>query len=593
MAQVDFPSLYQSELSYLREVGREFATSHPSLSALFAETGDDPDVQRLLEGFAFLSAQIRQRAEDAVPEFIESLGEVVLPHYARTTPACSIVEFRPKPGRVRGVHVIPEGAPLGAKLDGGAMCRFQTTQKLALLPLVLQRTVLDTRSANKPELRFRLQLPEHAGSALAEHGSLRVFIHGSWGLSSSLLYWFSRHLEGISLVGEDGYEVTLDERETASLPYERDPALWPWPRSSVTAPRLLLELFTFPQRFAFVEIQGLDRVCPDRLGRSAEIVARFSQPPALPEMPTEHSFRLHCVPAVNLFRTTADPVRWEPTKRRALVRAAGCDPNQAEVFSIDGVEGIDGDTGRRSTLKNFTSFSHLSAIGSEHSTLCYTTSRSHSVVDGGIDTFISVSRPRATNPSSGSANVGEMNLSVDLTCTNRQLPTNLRVGDICRSVPGAPTVATFENIVPVSRPVPPSLGTELKWRLIGHLGLSHHTLSNASVLQKLLRLYNFQRSIDHQAAVANDRRIDGIRGSETARMQQITRGGLVRGNQTTIEIEQAHVAGIGDAFIFGCCLDSFLALHAPINATHKLRMRIHPSMEELSWAPRAGQQKIM
>ena len=56
---------YESELAYLREMGREFSLVHPSTAGLLAERGNDPDVERLLEGFAFLTARIREKIEDS------------------------------------------------------------------------------------------------------------------------------------------------------------------------------------------------------------------------------------------------------------------------------------------------------------------------------------------------------------------------------------------------------------------------------------------------------------------------------------------------------------------------------------------------
>lgn len=55
---------YIDELTYLRELGREFAIAHPQAAPLLAEAGTDPDVERLLEGFAFLTAQLREKLED-------------------------------------------------------------------------------------------------------------------------------------------------------------------------------------------------------------------------------------------------------------------------------------------------------------------------------------------------------------------------------------------------------------------------------------------------------------------------------------------------------------------------------------------------
>ncbi|MBZ0116353.1 MAG: type VI secretion system baseplate subunit TssF, partial [Sandaracinaceae bacterium] len=84
-----FSKYYQSELTYLRELGREFAEANPSLAGLFAEQGGDPDVDRLLEGFAFLTARIRERIDDAVPEVVEALAQMLIPQYVATLPACS------------------------------------------------------------------------------------------------------------------------------------------------------------------------------------------------------------------------------------------------------------------------------------------------------------------------------------------------------------------------------------------------------------------------------------------------------------------------------------------------------------------------
>ena len=62
-----FSKYYQSELTYLRELGREFGRAYPNVAGMLAERGGDPDVERLLEGFAFLPARIRERLDDDVP----------------------------------------------------------------------------------------------------------------------------------------------------------------------------------------------------------------------------------------------------------------------------------------------------------------------------------------------------------------------------------------------------------------------------------------------------------------------------------------------------------------------------------------------
>ena len=87
-----FSKHYQSELAYLREMGKAFSAQNPTIAGFLAERGGDPDVARLLEGFAFLTARIRERIDDAVPEVLHGLTELLLPHSLRPVPACSGVE---------------------------------------------------------------------------------------------------------------------------------------------------------------------------------------------------------------------------------------------------------------------------------------------------------------------------------------------------------------------------------------------------------------------------------------------------------------------------------------------------------------------
>ncbi|MEJ2204512.1 MAG: type VI secretion system baseplate subunit TssF [Gemmatimonadota bacterium] len=58
---------YERELSFLRRSGAEFAKQYPKIaSRLLLEPNkcDDPHVERVLEGFAFLAARIHLKIDD-------------------------------------------------------------------------------------------------------------------------------------------------------------------------------------------------------------------------------------------------------------------------------------------------------------------------------------------------------------------------------------------------------------------------------------------------------------------------------------------------------------------------------------------------
>jgi len=59
---------YQAELQNLKDNAREFARKYPALAPHLAGASSDPDVERILQGTAFLSAGIQERLDTDFPE---------------------------------------------------------------------------------------------------------------------------------------------------------------------------------------------------------------------------------------------------------------------------------------------------------------------------------------------------------------------------------------------------------------------------------------------------------------------------------------------------------------------------------------------
>ena len=69
---------YEEELRFLRKMGADFARQHQEVAdglRLEPNRCDDPHVERLLEGFAFLAARVHRRIDDPQPAFL-SAGHV-------------------------------------------------------------------------------------------------------------------------------------------------------------------------------------------------------------------------------------------------------------------------------------------------------------------------------------------------------------------------------------------------------------------------------------------------------------------------------------------------------------------------------------
>jgi type VI secretion system protein ImpG len=572
---MDFQNYYQTELTYLRDVGKAFAEKHPALAGMLAERGGDPDVERLLEGFAFIAARFRQRIDDSVPELVEALTDLLLPHFLRPTPATTIVQFQSSGEGARGAYTLPEGATLLSAPVRGTRCRFRSTRSLALLPLRLSSLRLEDASSSAPVLSLHFALPEGAQSAVFRREGLRLHLHGELPTTSQLYLWLARHVAGVALRAADGRRVELGARSVRPVGFDEQDSLFPWPGFAPPGPRFLLEYFTLPTKFLFVDVLDLDRAGKLE-GSHFELLIQFARPPALPGRLPDDVVRLHCVPAINLFDVSAEPVRVGVDARPVLLRAQGIEPLHAEVFDVRSVLGVSASRPERRSYEAFQAFRHAQR-GAKHPGF-YVLKRERSPVDDGLHAFVRLGgtgQPAELDPET---------LSIELTCTNRSLPAELQVGDLRMPTADTPSGVSFSNIGLVSRPTRPPLGSDLAWHFVAHLSAFRRGMADLEALKAMLLLYNRQEDVDFPAASANRTRVDAIRAIRMRATTRVHRGAPVRGALFEVDLDSRGFTSEGDAFLFGSVLHRFLSLGAPLNGFADLHVVLLPTRLDFRWS---------
>jgi type VI secretion system protein ImpG len=573
---------YESELAYLREMGREFALVHPTTAGLLAEKGSDPDVERLLEGFSFLSARIREQIDDGVPAIVHGLAQLLLPHYLRPVPATSIVQYSPAIRTLRAVAHVPRGTRVAAKPIHGTSCEFRTTADVELLPLELTDAVLDETAAHRPVIRLRFLTTDAGRLFIGRKEGIRIFLHGETPLTGMLYLWLRRYVRSISIKGSvTGASLTAES--IAPVGFRDEQSLLPWPKFAPEGHRCLQEYFTQPSKFLFVDIRDLDRFTFSE--ETFEIAIAFDRPPPLPARVSVENFRLFCTPVVNLFEASADPIKRDPKIHETLLRASGIKPGHMEVFEVTEVVGVRQGQTARKTYAPFIAYTHAT----EGRNAAYFTVRpTTSPIDDAMDTYLSIKTPREVAPSE----VEEV-LSIELVATNRKLPAELQIGEISVVPRGVSSPAPVRNITPVTVPTRPVLGDELHWRLLSHLGLSRSSLADVAVLRATLALYNFQRLVSDTAGRANELKVESLRKVAAVPMTRLLDGAPVRGARIEIEVDEARLGNAGEAFLFGCVLDEMFAGHVALNSLTELQLTLHPSKVQFRWPARNGQRTIL
>lgn len=577
-----FNKYYQDELAYLRELGQEFAKANPEGAHFVGEAGGDPDVERLLEGFSFLTARIRQKLDDELPELTHSLVEMFWPHYLRSIPSITILQFEALPQAAKESRLIARGAEVQSVPVDGTPCRFRTAYDVQLAPMSIEAVTL--RTETPPSLRLKFKLPDGVLLPKVAPASLRLHLAGDAVVSRALYLCLRRYLKRITITAPGGRPVELFKASVRPAGFTPAELLLPFPGNSYTGFRLLQEYFAFPAKFMFVDVADLDGLAA--LGPVTSFEMNFELTRLPEDMPpvSAANVLLHCTPAINLFAHEADPVRLDQTRTEYKVRPSGDNSQHYEIFTIDKLSGVVKGIGKSREYRPLFKFTR--PPGGE--VLFYRSRLQPAVADDGNDVFITPLAPEAT----GVMPDIEV-LSLELTCTNRQLPTKLKPGDVNASTSASPTFARFKNITKPTNAVPPPLGGDLHWRLLSHLALNYLSLIDLDTLRVMLGLYNFRARVDRQAENAQHLLLEGIKRIAAKPATRLVDGHPVRGLSVELDLDEENFGSEGEAYLFGGILDEFFAQYASLNAFIRLTVKGIKFGEIHAWPTRIGERIIL
>ncbi|MCF5922434.1 type VI secretion system baseplate subunit TssF, partial [Xanthomonas perforans] len=316
---------YNRELQHVREMGAEFAQAYPKVAGRLGMSGiecADPYVERLLEGFAFLSARVQLELEAQQPVFAQHLMDMLYPHFLSPVPSMAVVELQPEQGEGIGPagHLVPRGSALRSLIGHGdrTACEYRTAHAVTLWPLRLTAAsylaspaalaTLGVPVESRARAGLRLVFTVNAGLRLdmLALDTLPIFITGADGLAGSL--YEQLHANALGFVvrarAADGQVLSRNFGPEHLQPqgFDDEQALLPRSERSFSGYRLLQEYFACPERFLFAAFDGLAQVLPRAACTEFEIVVWFDRAvERLDNAVDASNFRLHCTPAINLF----------------------------------------------------------------------------------------------------------------------------------------------------------------------------------------------------------------------------------------------------------------------------------------------------
>ena len=600
---------YERELTFLRHMGAEFSQKYPKIASrlvLEPDKCEDPHVERLLEAFAVLAARVHLKIDDAFPEITEALLSILYPHYLRPIPSMTVVEFEldPESGKSPAGTRIPNGSTMQSKLVGGVPCKFRTCYDTTVWPLEVAAAEWKTPDRLQPAIKapdaaaaLRVELKAWPDVELnkLQLDSLRFYLNGESNVVNAIYELLCANCTQIWVRDPTPHSrvrpVPLRPSAIHPVGFDEAEGMLPYPRRSFTAYRLLQEYFIFPEKFFFLDLQGLGAALKTGFKDRAELVfligpyEQGERKQMLELGITAKTFRTGCAPIVNLFQQTAEPILLDQRRFEYPITPDARRPNAMEIFSVDEVVGVNPQTRDSVTYEPFYSYRH--ATIRDRKQTFWIANRRSSVRRNDDGTEMSVTLVDLSNrpvlPESDT-------LTIRTTCTNRDLPSRLPFGDENGDFE-LETIGGVKRIVSLSKPTPalrPPTGRGVLWRLTSHLSLNYLSLTDEGKesLQEILKLYNFSGS------TFSEKQIDGIAALRSQKhfARVISENGIsfARGTRVDLEVDEEQFVG-GGAYLFGSVIERFLALYVSLNSFSQLVLRTRQRKEVLrEWPPRAG-----
>ncbi|MDO1509201.1 MULTISPECIES: type VI secretion system baseplate subunit TssF [unclassified Neisseria] len=571
---------FEEEMRYLKEAGLEFARVYPDRAALLNldRVGTrDPYVERLFEGFAFLTGRIQQKLEDDLPELTESLVNMLWPHYLRMIPSLTILEIQPDGNALQSNQRIEKGLLVQSEKvslnDRQSRCIYRTTSDVEIMPLKLTGTMLDYDSVGRSIIRLKFHIEKQAQRASLDLSNLRLFISADEPVAFALRHSLLHDSVAIQVNAGNGI-VNTTKIWLEAVGFSHHDRLWDKANNSFDGYQLLLEYFCFKQKFFFIDLKGLNiQYLPEdiddfevdiTLNRNYPIDLKFGF----------DALKLYCTPAINLFDMEAEPVRVDHRTYEYPVKPLLHDGMQVEIYSVEEVEAFNHDNGQRYRYVPFSSFQHRGGLMKHEAPERYFHTKVKKGVTGRHETWLMLGGiywdkqqvlPLET-------------LSLKVVGTNGMLPRKtLRETQICDYNTGEPNVTVVRNLSTPTLSCYPPTEDRFQWRILSHLAPNYLSLLNKDSLKGALAIYDWTED------ELNKRKLNGIMDVSHQPIQRVEKGAVHRGVHITVTLDSDAYAGEAEICLFGELLNHFFGMYADLNLFTRLSIISLPSGKRYTW----------
>ncbi len=562
---------FKREKNFLRKIAHEFSMKFPKVAGHLnfgAHDSGDPQVERLIESFAFLTGNIQRVIDGEFPEVTTALLGILYPNLINPIPSMSIARFDLVAGEVPlGSEArVPRYAKMFAQTTSDMTCFFRTAYQVDLVPIevsyagmesVDQFEFLEKVPNVNSVLRIKIKPKGEIVFSDFKFKKVRFYLNGDPMVISQLYETIFSDVTQVMILAEgEGNPIVLPDKTITPVGFHPEEEVIPSGKNSHPAFTLIQEYFCFPEKYYFIDIHNLENHTSEH---EFDLLLALTSNPKLDI--NENSFVPNCAPIINLFEKSSISVELDNKKAEYHLVPDADSNSETEIHSIISVsKSYIGDVEERK-IEPFYAFGHEMSHNKPDSYWYVRREESWHRSTGGTETYMSF-----RDLSNNYAKPDSQMVYVKALCTNRNLAEKIPAGALL-NLEQAGIVQQSVFLKKPTAPITPPLRGPTLWNLISNLSLNYLSLSDSenslTGLRSILRTYNFA------ANTSVEQQIMGLVDMECKKtLSQTTYEGwrgFCKGLEITLIVDPSYYAG-SSAFLFASVLRRFFSLYVSINS---------------------------
>lgn len=559
---------YQKEMSFLRDMGQIFAHQHPKVAkrlGLSASHASDPQVERLIEAFAFLTSYLQEDIDNQMPRLSTALLDALYPDLTQPVPSMGILKSDIS-SKQKFSHpiVLKKGSAVFTQTTQGKTVRFKTMQECVFRPLEIHDVdVVSVRdypyltpyyekhTVLRVQYRCLSSAPHEALS-----GKIRFYIDMPRSQALPLYSYIMRAKDSLSFSKNKekfarALNTSVHTVGVESLPHE----------GTHQGYSRLQQYFALPESFLFFDVE----IPLEFRAEEGEILIPLAteEPLSSFNISKDH-LRLHCVPVINLFEKTSEPITVDHQKVEYRVVADRKNEEGLEVHSVEEVYSSRSLEEKERIVAPYFSYNYEHFLNDTN--IYWYARRVPSSKHMGSDMYLSFVDKEAQPLQSADETV-----YVRTLCTNRYAASDILGGTMFfldEAIPVESMTSLFEITEPMY-----ALNREDQWKLVSMLATSYLSFSDEKQgvqrLQNVLSILSTRNTQDFRNEIMS---LSSLRVESCVRrvVSHKEWAGLTHGQRVLLSVDEHYVSA-----------DSLYLLLSLINVFLSTQVHVH-TFSELS-----------